>query len=334
MHVRPFAQPRRVAAGSEVSGKRTVVVLSPRKEALVRPGPGLFFLAVLTFSSLTLSTSIRAQSKIAALPLLSRNVSGDCRAFSPLRLTWAGSVPLDGRVPCAGLNLARKDVPSDGRGVAALNPLRADSADPIDSELWSMGKHGREILATRNDVLSVLEGHTGCSAWYLSKEPDAVAMFRSLHLALDTHGPGLIRKIVSAEGLLYIQPYVARAQQSVGPGSIITVNAHGAFFEEARGVVAVRDEGGPAMYETARLIRVGNYRGGTEEARVLTLLHEFGHVIDLLPLDAGVPDGPEISMHNTDLVLAHCKAQVEAVSHNPKKNSLVNPALLRASAHL
>lgn len=298
----------------------------------MRPGPRLFFLAVLTFSSLTLSTSIRAQSKMAALPVLSRNVSGDCRALSPLRLTYAGSVPLDGRVPCAGLNLARKDIPSDVRGIAAPS-LRAGSADPIDSELLGMGKHGREILATRTDVLSVLESHTGCSAWYLSKEPDAVAMFRSLHLALDTHDLGLIRKVVSGQELLYIQPYVARAQQSVGPGSIITVNAHGAFFEEARGVVAVRDEGGPATYETARLLRVGNYRGGTEAARVLTLLHEFGHVIDLLPLDAGVPDGPEISMHNTDLVLAHCKAEVESVSHNPKKNPLVNPALLRASAH-
>lgn len=269
---------------------------------------------------------------MAALPRLSSNISGDCRVLFSLHFTEAGNVPVDGGPSCAGARPPRRD---ESRAKPLADVLPADdSPDSVESELLAMGKRGREVLATRNEVLSVLQGNTGCSAWYLSKDPDAVAMFRSLHMALDEHDPGLVRKILLPQHeLLYVQPYVARAQQFVGPGSTITVNEHGAFFEDARGVVLVREEGGPATYEPARMLRVGVYRGGTEEARVLTLLHEFGHVIDLLPLDAGVPDGPEISMHNTDLVLDHCKADLEAVSRVPRKKPSPSQTLLRASSH-
>lgn len=266
-----------------------------------------------------------------ALSRLTSNVSGDCRVLFSLHFTEAGNVPVDGGPSCAGTRPLRTDK-SRTKPLDDAFPAD-DSPDSVESELLAIGKRGRELLATRNEVLSVLQGNTGCSAWYLSKDPDAVAMFRSLHLALDEHDPGLVRKILLPQReLLYVQPYVARAQQFVGPGSTITVNEHGAFFDDARGVVLVREEGGPASYEPAHMLRVGVYRGGTEEARVLTLLHEFGHVIDLLPLDAGVPDGPEISMHNTDLVLDHCKAELEAVSKAPKRLS-PSQALLRASSH-
>lgn len=270
---------------------------------------------------------------MAALPLFSSNASGDCRAFSPLRLTNAATAPLNGRARCGETPFARKDKASAALDTLRLAQRLPDSApDPVELELLGMGKHGREILAARKEVLSVLESRTACSAWYLSKDPDAVAMFRSLHLVVDKRDAGFIRKLALGQNLLYIQPYVATAQQFVGPGSTITINARGAFFEDARGVKVISAEGGPSSYENARLVRVGNYRGGSEEARVLTLLHEFGHIIDLLPLDAGVPNGPEISMDNTGLVLAHCRAELEAVSQKPKKVLPVNPALLRASA--
>lgn len=301
----------------------------------MRPGPR--FLTRAIFSALplfTLSNSVRAQSKIPALPVFSSSASGDCRAFLPLRLADAGSIPVDGRSRCADGAFPRTNEPA----ATVARPLLSGAgspdvdSDPVASELLAMGKRGREVLSARNEVLAVLEGSTGCSAWYTSKEPDAVAMFRSLHMILDEHDAGLIRKVVvPGQEWFYVQPYVARAQQAVGPGSTITINEHGAFFDDARGVVTMRDEGGPATYEPARLLHVGTYRGGTEEARVLTMLHEFGHIIDLLPLDAGVPSGPEISMHNTDLVVAHCKTELEAVSRKPKKNSPGILASLRGS---
>lgn len=302
----------------------------------MRLGPRLLaFVIFPALSLILLSDSVRAQSKIPALPALSSSASADCGRFLPLRLAGAGSIPVDVRPPCvdaASSRGAERPLTAAKPTVAAAGTAGDLESDPVESELLAMGKRGREILATRNVVLAVLEGNTGCSAWYLSKDPDAVAMFRSLHMALDDHDAGLIHKIVATEQQwFYVQPYVARAQQAVGPGSTITINEHGAFFEDARGVVRVRDEGGPATYEPARLLHVGTYRGGTEEARVLTMLHEFGHIIDLLPLDAGVPSGPEISMHNTSLVLDHCKAELEALSRKPKKNSAGILALLQTS---
>ena len=50
--------------------------------------------------------------------------------------------------------------------------------------------------------------------------------------------------------------------------------------------------------------------GNTLRAQVLTLLHEYGHLIDMLPVDEGDRDGR--SLQNTLEVLQHCRAEIES----------------------
>jgi hypothetical protein len=48
-------------------------------------------------------------------------------------------------------------------------------------------------------------------------------------------------------------------------------------------------------------------------------LHEFGHIIDLLPEDADNLDGK--SVRNTDEVLRHCRAEVEVRAQHTKQSA-------------
>ena len=192
--------------------------------------------------------------------------------------------------------------------------------DPVEQELIAAGAPGAAISEARDAVLDILEGNNACSAWYRAKEPDAAEIFRSLFYKVDPQGPVYVQKTVfPGDDWQTVQPYVAWSRQDVGPGSTITLNAHGAFFANSAMVLEVRSGGGPSHYDSAQLLDVGGYTGGTLRARELTLLHELGHVIDLLPLDAGVPGGPQISTRNTAEVLAHCRAEVILRSNRKKK---------------
>jgi len=58
------------------------------------------------------------------------------------------------------------------------------------------------------------------------------------------------------------------------------------------------------------MLRVGPYTGNSLHAQVLALLHEFGHLVDLLPADGG--DEEAKSMQNTAEVLRFCRAEIES----------------------
>ena len=105
-------------------------------------------------------------------------------------------------------------------------------------------------------------------------------------------------------------PYVAKVLQGEGPNATVTINVNGAFFFSMGTVVDDRIEGGPVSFRGARPIQVGPYSGGSFRAQVLALLHEFGHVIDLLPMDRDDYEGR--SRQNTADVLRVCRAQVES----------------------
>ena len=64
--------------------------------------------------------------------------------------------------------------------------------------------------------------------------------------------------------------------------------------------------------EPPRYLHVGSYRGATLRAQVTTLLHEYAHVVGLLPIDAGHPEASLLSTRNTALVLVHCQTEIEA----------------------
>lgn len=211
-------------------------------------------------------------------------------------------------------------------GVAPATAITSTSesdalADPVEKELLDLGHFGESIQNVRAEVLGLLAEESSCSAWFRATEPEAAAKFRSLRYAVDSAGPGEILKIQESNNpTVVIQPYVARTGQNVGAGSTITLNAHGAFFQElAR--VRTRDSPIDFTFENKyRSLVVGNLPGGSPAARLLTLLHEFGHVIDILPIDAGVPAGPMLSVRNTETVLSHCGSQIRAHAKNIHKS--------------
>jgi len=75
-------------------------------------------------------------------------------------------------------------------------------------------------------------------------------------------------------------------------------------------VIEIPNEGGPSNFRGVHLLRVGPYMGDTLPAQVVALLHEFGHVLDLLPRDGDDQDGK--SAQNTSEVLRFCRAAVES----------------------
>src|SRR5207302_6763642 len=120
-----------------------------------------------------------------------------------------------------------------------------------------------------------------------------------------------VRKGPESQGISIIRnPYVARVLQGAGPQSTVTINVNGAFFFSMASVIDDRFEGGPISFRGSRPIQVGPYRGGSFHAQVLALLHEFGHVIDLLPQDHDDYEGR--SRKNTQDVLYVCRAAVES----------------------
>lgn len=182
--------------------------------------------------------------------------------------------------------------------------------DPVDTELLAGGARSAAI-AEAHGVLDILGQPNACSNWFRSKEPDVAELFRSLEFRIDDGGDTFVEKIVLPNGdWLFLQPYAARSRQNVGPGSTITVNAHGAFFAKAAVVLRIYPQGGPTNAEPSRILHVGGYFGGSLAARELTLLHELGHIIDLLPIDAGIPGGPALSTRNTGEVVRHCAAEI------------------------
>lgn len=206
----------------------------------------------------------------------------------------------DRPAPAAPCNLATQ----------AMHPCSA-SSDIVRDDLNAMGKQGQIILRARDKALEILQTENACSAWYRTKDPDAAATFRTLTFALDRKGDLYIRTTSEPGGIQLIRnPYVAQVVQGEGANATVILNVNGAFFFSMGTMVDDRLEGGPVSFRGARPIQVGPYAGGSFRAQVLALLHEFGHVIDLLPMDRDDYEGK--SRQNTADVLRACRAQVES----------------------
>lgn len=197
-------------------------------------------------------------------------------------------------------------------------PIVTSIADPASAELASLGKPGAAIAHARAIVLEILASDNACTAWFQTKDLIPADTFRSLTFSLDHRGQQTIFESPLPNSLmLFRQPYVARATQDSGPYTEITVNANGAFFRQQANIEKFSGDGGPGFLAGAHLLTVGYYAGDTLEAQVVTLLHEFGHILDLLPPDADDLDGS--SARNTDQVLRHCRPEVEAYSKHARQ---------------
>lgn len=190
---------------------------------------------------------------------------------------------------------------------AGCNPPR----DLVQEYLESIGKPGRKILRARERVLEILETENACSAWFRKKDPNPADTFRTLSYVVDRRGEEFILESKAPDNVtIFRNPYVAKVFQGDGRYATITINAKGAFFSPIANVVEVSREGGPVSDRRPRVTDVGPYAGDTMHAQVLVLLHEFGHVLDLLPADENNVDGK--SVHNTNEVLRFCRSEVES----------------------
>jgi hypothetical protein len=214
--------------------------------------------------------------------------------------------------PCPENVVRAPSVPGGPR-----NPACNDSGDPILVKLSAFGKAGAKIARAREEILDILRAENACTEWFATKDAKPADTFQSLNFLLDQRGPkNVFESDVAASIFIIRQPYVARATQDGGAHTAITINAYGAFYRTQGNAIKVVPEGGPVHADGTRLLTVGAYRGDTLPAQMVTLLHEFGHIIDLLPEDADNLDGK--SVRNTNEVLRHCRGEVEARSQLAK----------------
>jgi hypothetical protein len=242
----------------------------------------------------------------------------------PRRLLLASYLDLS-----AGCEPSPPDSPSERTtppGSSPLVPARIEEAgaDLIENELRELEAQGFTIAVVRRQVLAILRESTACSAWYAQAEANPAGKFATLHFRLDSHGEDAILGDYTLAGLFYREPYVARAQENVGAGSTITLNAKGAFFVARAPVQMPLGVAGSIRARTYRAIHVGNYPGGSLNAQVATLLHEFAHVVGLLPVDMGENRSALLSTQNTETVLEHCRRQIDASA----QRAVVLPASL------
>jgi hypothetical protein len=191
-------------------------------------------------------------------------------------------------------------------------PMECDAPrDRVQEDLEGQGKTGQKILRARRIVLEILQTENVCSAWFRELDPNPAATFRTLNYAVER--PGEERVHVSRDAatqFTFREPYVARVGQDTGAYATITLNAGGAFFQLQAVALEVSKEGGIAKISGPRSVKIGPYPGDSVAGQTLALLHEFGHVINLLPLDFANEDGK--SVENTAEVLRFCRAEIES----------------------
>jgi hypothetical protein len=187
----------------------------------------------------------------------------------------------------------------------------AEGVDPVPGELAAFGKAGLKIAQAREGVVDILRSENACSEWFESRDATPAATFQSLRFSLDRRGPQDVFELKQSQfRILFRQPYVARATQDGGGYTTVTINAYGAFFRSRGNVHKETQEGGPQQMDGTRLLNVGSYSGDTLPAQMATLLHEFGHIVDLLPEETDDLEGK--SVENTNEVLSHCRTEIEA----------------------
>jgi hypothetical protein len=196
--------------------------------------------------------------------------------------------------------------------VARLGQIGCDAPkDRVLDDLAALGKTGQKILRARDQVLEILGTENACTAWYREKDANPAETFRTLSYEVDRRGEEVVHVSKDAESqYIFRDPDVARVSQDAGAFTTITLNAGGAFFHALTTTIVQPREGGLWALGRARTINVGPYPGDSLAAQILALLHEFGHVIDLLPLDFNNEDGK--SVRNTAKVLRFCQAEIDS----------------------
>jgi hypothetical protein len=185
--------------------------------------------------------------------------------------------------------------------------------DPVRLRLLSLGSRGVAIEQAREHVIAILRAENPCSVWFREADPDAAAVFESLDFLVGD-GPKYVVALKSARGeTLLKHPYSGAVQENAGRNATVLLNANGPFFATLAYVLERDGPGDFTRISGRRELRVGSYAGSTLPARIITLLHELGHVIGRLPDDSDELSG--LSEQNTERVQQACRAEIKASAH-------------------
>lgn len=294
-----------------ISGRETGVYATRRilQTVLILLASGSFALPVFAQSA----QFFRQEERSVGLPVAA-SATNPCSVYGngSLAALPGDSYP-NGNASSCSHSLSKTSVPLAvpcNLSTQAITPCSA-SRDVVRDDLHTMGKQGQTILRARDKVLEILQTENPCRDWYRTKDPDPGAVFRTVTFSIDRHGEVYVRKTPASAGIEMIyNPYVASVVQDGGANSTVVINANGAFFFPVAGLVEDQLRGAAVSFQGARSIQVGPYAGGSFRAQVLALLHELGHVIDLLPEDRDDRDGR--SRQNTLDVLHACRAEIES----------------------
>jgi len=188
----------------------------------------------------------------------------------------------------------------------------------LQADLLALGKSGQKVARAREKVLEILSEPNSCTDWYRTKDSNPAETFRTLNFEIDRKGTSYISEVrVNSASFVLFNPYVARVIQEGGEYQTVTLNGEGAFFQPQATIIEQPRDGGPKQLRGSHRIGVGPYLGGSLQAQVVTLLHELGHLVGLLPRDEGDVDGK--SVQNTEEMLRYCRAEIESPL---KKNTL------------
>jgi hypothetical protein len=220
---------------------------------------------------------------------------------------------------------------------AAYSQNLSKDDDRIQSELSAIGKRGETIKRVREQTLAILQTENGCSAWFQEADPDAAAMFGSLHYEIEEDKPSYVFRMPDGHGRqLFKHPWGARSTENGGRNSTVGLNPNGAFFISALPVMELDRDGKLVRFEGFHSLGVASFWGNSTGAQTIMLLHELGHIIGRLPEDDDSWDGR--SSLNTKEVLRHCGQSIRAGAHGAQRGGstreLAYHSLVRCRAEL
>lgn len=183
---------------------------------------------------------------------------------------------------------------------------------------------GRETDMVREAVLDVLdllreeEGKNALADFLGAKAaPVLVDLWRQRRILPATFGGTLSKALagagISAHAESLVMPVAAAVYYGVH-GPYIKLNLEGAFFKDSVLVWRSTNPEVPYGPRPIAAMHIGAlYRSGSREARVVILLHELGHILDVLEKDSSSPEGRIISEKNTLTIISRCKVQLASL---------------------
>ncbi|CAN5855497.1 hypothetical protein BH18ACI4_BH18ACI4_06470 [soil metagenome] len=197
--------------------------------------------------------------------------------------------------PTVLVDECRPDFADDARGIVDANPSAAPAFAPPP-----LISHDKVLGSAYYDTLNILRSHNRCSDFFGGY--DSVGIFTELvsRIRKDALSVGIGMRMSGATTNINN----VRTKKSYRIFDKVSLNSNGPFYRKKA-----------ALWEPS-VPRVGSFQPNTQEARVLMLLHELGHVMKgsdghwLLPND-GKDEG--LSRANSSKIEKVCEDELKGL---------------------